>query len=120
MKNAFFGGLRRRKLWQFWLLAVLGWNVDFGPDQDNERANAKREGLCVMYKDKLPHEVPLFQSVAPRLIKDLEDAGHEFARKKPIEIGRGCLFADLETHNMLRCDINHGGMLSGWRLLCML
>ncbi len=83
MENA----LKQGGVWEFWLLCMITWNLEFGPWQEEGRRTELSSAMGQVYKNFQPHECPLFQEMASKMVQELED--HHivtFARERPIEV----------------------------------
>ena len=53
------GVLKAERLFEFWFLQHLGWNVEWGPGPDETWRTKIGTALTAIYKKHQPHQVPL-------------------------------------------------------------
>ena len=73
-----YNSLKEVGLYPLVLLLVVGWNLLHGPDKEDTRWHQVREGLGDMYARSQWYDVPLFVSMAPRIIASLRQMGVDF------------------------------------------
>lgn len=74
-QRSFDGALRAAGLWDMWLLAVVTWNLEYGPWLGERRRTELAEASHLLYQRYSPSEVPLFNEYAPLMIVELEKGG---------------------------------------------
>ena len=62
------------KVWDFTLLLLLGYNVLFGYNKDEERFNQMTECMKEICDKQSPSTVPLFRENAASMVQQLEKA----------------------------------------------
>lgn len=65
--------LRQSGCWDFWLLMLITWNLEFGPWQEAGRRNELGDTLGNLYTNFEPFECLLFLHHVGQMVKDLED-----------------------------------------------
>ena len=77
--------LKTTGTWEFWLLLLISWNLEWGPWSDEGRRNQLDEAMEKVYKTH-PHEHPLYMSLVGDMVRELEDGEVVlFAREKEVE-----------------------------------
>ena len=87
MQECVFAALKLAGVWELWLLLIIGYNVDHGPNDDQERRGSQRAAMGAIYEPRQPHDVPLYEAAAPDIVKSLEQHGIiQFARNELVEV----------------------------------
>ena len=77
--------LKSSRLWDFWLLSIISWNLEWGPWQEEGRRNQLDEALERAYTGH-PHQNPLFMTLVGDMVRELEQGEVIlFPREAPIE-----------------------------------
>ena len=74
-KSVFEGALKDANLYEFTLLQLVSFNLEYGPFQDETRRGDIAAAMQSVYSKKCPAQVPLFLAYAPRMVKALERYG---------------------------------------------
>lgn len=67
--------LKETKLFEFWCLLLITFNLEHGPHRDQGRRNQLRDGLAKLFETRSPEQCPLFEQMSPEMAQDLEEAG---------------------------------------------
>lgn len=88
-QRSFDMALKQCGLMDFWMLCLITWNMEFGPYLDESRRNQLECCMNQLYTCAAPHEVPLYETLAPHIIEEVERSSVMlFPREK--DVGLEC------------------------------